>query len=203
MNDYMNDYRQRLREYLNRYNLTLAEFCEWSGLPFRGIVDGRQKYAQQVHIYLLQRHPLTTPSIPEDLAERIESFRHSRNLTYRELEQRWGVNEPALASWRAHLPSPRQWRLFCAGSGYADIMQPLPKKAAMPHDTLPNSDPALRGGQRFVWRGLHVYHPRHGWGTAKAVVDNWATVQCQDGIERYYLVSDQQAKKIQSELESI
>lgn len=200
----MNDYRHKLREYLTRYNLTLAEFCEWSGLPYTGLADGRTKYAQQVYCHLLQRHPLATPEIPHDLFERIEAFRSAQDLTYHQLEQRWDVSESTLTMWSKCRPSPRQWRRFCGGSGYADIMQQLePPPRKKQAGCLPEIKPALRGEQRFVFRGTYVYHPKHGWGTVIGVVDNWATVQCQDGVERYYLITPHRARLLKAEFESI
>lgn len=194
-------YRSKLRDYLTQHNLTLAEFCEWSGLPLRGLVSGREKYAQQVHIHLLQRHPLATPRIPADLPEKIEAFRQERKLTLQQLAQRWGVNETTLLAWRKSRPSPRHWRTFCKNGGYADIMQttepePRPSQSPPPNPAFSTPFPVIHG-KTFSLCGDKVFHPKHGWTRATAVQDGWATVQCQDGVERYFLLPPSLARKLQ------
>lgn len=188
------NYREPLQQYLERHNINQSEFADWAGVPLWAVRTESKKYARKIFAHMLQRHPLTTPAVPEDVYQRICSFRDSRKLQWADLEKRWGIIDSTLQMWRTVRPSPPHWRQFCAQGGYADIMQDYTN----PPNPEPQNEslPSLRGEQRFVLQGRNVFHPRHGWGVIIAVVDQWATVRCRDGIERYYLLQPAQIKKL-------
>lgn len=133
------NYRKSLLAYLTQHNLTAREFADWSGLPLTAINNYSPKHESEVFEWLERQHPLSTPAIPVDLADRVDQFRVVSALGWRELSARWSVPTTSLLGWaQGKRPSVKNWRSFCARAvkvvspGYGSVHFTRPREGWMP-----------------------------------------------------------------------